>query len=69
MVEWDVVLLEIWEETEGFYFSTIPEGYDVLKLGDIPTEEWVGTYEHLPEEAFTYFRPHKFDAKRIKRLQ
>jgi RimJ/RimL family protein N-acetyltransferase len=29
----------------------------------------VAFFNHQPEEAFTYFRPHKFDAKSIHRLQ
>jgi RimJ/RimL family protein N-acetyltransferase len=29
----------------------------------------VAFFEHQPEEAFTYFRPHAFDAKSIRRLQ
>ena len=38
-------------------------------MKDVPTERMVAFFEHQPEEAFTYFRPHGFDAKSIKRLQ
>lgn len=52
-----------------FAFTEIPEGYDIVPLCDVPTEKLVAFFEHQPEEAFTYFRPHGFDAKSIKRLQ
>lgn len=53
----------------SFFFSEIPEGYDLVLFRSVPTEKMVAFFEHQPEEAFTYFRPHAFDAKSINRLQ
>lgn len=49
--------------------NVVPEGYVLLPIKDIPTNELVVFFEHQPEEAYTYFRPHGFDAKSIKLLQ
>lgn len=49
--------------------SCIPDGYNLLKMRDVPTEKIVAFFEHQPEEAFRFFNPHKFDSKSIKRLQ
>lgn len=54
---------------DSFSFNKIPEGYELVLFRDVPTEKMVAFFEHQPEEAFTYFRPHAFDAKSIKRLQ
>lgn len=53
----------------SFAFSRIPEGYELVPFREVPTPKMVAFFSHQPEEAFTYFRPHKFDAKSIKRLQ
>ena len=53
----------------SFSFSEIPEGYDLVLFRSVPTEKMVAFFEHQPEEAFTYFRPHAFDTKSIRRLQ
>ena len=53
----------------SFSFSKIPEGYDLVPLREVPTSKMIDFFSHQPEEAFTYFRPHKFDVKSIKRLQ
>ena len=45
------------------------EEYDLVPLRDVPINEMVSFFEHQPEEAYTYFHPHKFDAKSIKFLQ
>ena len=49
--------------------SEVPEGYELVSLRDVPTEKMVDFFEHQPDEAFTYFRPHAFDARSIQRLQ
>ena len=49
-------------------FREIPEGYKLLLLRDVPTEKMVAFFEHQPEESFSYFRPHAFDARSIQRL-
>ena len=54
---------------KNFTFSTTPGGYEVIPLKDIPTEKLVAFFNHQPEEAYTYFRPHGFDAVSIKKLQ
>jgi RimJ/RimL family protein N-acetyltransferase len=53
----------------SFFYSEIPEGYELVLFRNVPTEKMVAFFEHQPEDAFTYFRPHAFDAKSIRRLQ
>ena len=57
------------KQLRGFKFTSSPEGYDVVPLKDVPTERMESFFKHQPEEAYTYFRPHGFDKKSIKRLQ
>lgn len=57
------------KKVKAFSFSTVPEGYSVFTIKDIPTEDLVKFFERQPEDAYTYFRPHGFDAKSIKKLQ
>lgn len=52
-----------------FSFTSVPAGYDIVPIKDIPTSDLVAFFEHQPEEAYTYFRPHGFDSKSIKLLQ
>lgn len=52
-----------------FAFTEIPQGYNVVPISKVGTERMVAFFNHQPEEAFTYFHPHKFDAKSIKSLQ
>ena len=52
-----------------FSFTTIPDGYEIVPIKSIPTNELVAFFEHQPEDAYTYFRPHGFDVKSIKLLQ
>lgn len=52
-----------------FKFADIPVGFKLLKLSDVPTESMVDFFANQPEEAFTFFRPHGFDSKSIKKLQ
>lgn len=61
--------LKYGKKVKGFVFTTVPDGYDVVPIRAISTEKMVTFFEHQPEEAFTYFRPHDFDHKAIKRLQ
>lgn len=72
LIEWlNSVLFSIryGKELQGFSFTSIPEGYDVVAMRDVPTEQLVVFFEHQPEAAFEFFHPHGFDAKSIKRLQ
>ena len=57
------------KRVKGFTFTTVPDGYEVVSMNDVATEKLVVFFERQPEEAFTYFRPHEFDHKSIKRLQ
>lgn len=57
------------KKVKAFQFTTVPDGYNVIPIKDVPTEEMVKFFEHQPEKAYTYFRPHSFDAKSIKNLQ
>lgn len=57
------------KKVKAFRFTTIPEGYSVDSIKDVPTEDLVKFFEHQPEDAYTYFRPHGFDEKSIKKLQ
>lgn len=53
----------------AFSFLDVPEGYEVKPLKDVPTDRLVAFFEHQPEEAYTFFKPHGFDKKSINRLQ
>lgn len=57
------------KKLKSFSFTTISDGYEIVPIKNIPTENLVAFFAHQPEEAYTYFRPHKFDANSIKRLQ
>ncbi len=57
------------KKLKGFSFSTVPAEYDIVPIKNISTERMVEFFAQQPEEAFTYFRPHGFDKKSIKRLQ
>lgn len=57
------------KKIKAFNFSTVPEGYKVIPFKDVPIEDIVKFFEHQPEDAYIYFKPHGFDAKSIKRLQ
>lgn len=49
--------------------TCVPEGYELVELKDVDTTLIVKFFEHQPEEAYTFFKPHGFDEKSIKRLQ
>jgi hypothetical protein len=49
--------------------STIPEGFEIVPVKDIGTKTIVEFFAKQPVDAFTYFRPHGFDMKSIKRFQ
>lgn len=72
LIEWVNALLFSWrygKRLRGFVFSVVPEGYDILPIKEIATEKLVEFFCRQPEEAFTYFCPHGFDEKSIRRLQ
>ena len=61
--------LRFGDKLKAFSFTDILEGYNIVSIKELPTERMVAFFEHQPKEAFTYFRPHAFDAKSIKKLQ
>lgn len=73
---WDIIeYLNSWlfslrygRQLKSFSFTTVPEGYKVVPLRDVPTEKMVEFFEHQPEEAYKFFHPHGFDEKSIKKL-
>lgn len=72
LIEWlngGLFSLRYGKRLKSFVFSTIPEGYLIVKFGDMSTEKMAEFFSHQPEEAYTYFKPHGFDEKSIKRLQ
>ena len=52
-----------------FNFTSVPDGYMLVEMRDVPTGELVAFFERQPEEAYTYFKPHGFDGKSLHRLQ
>lgn len=74
---WDIIewmngvafSLRYGKRLKRFTFTTVPEGYGIVPIKDVPTENLVDFFKRQPEEAFTFFRPHRFDGKSIKRLQ
>ena len=44
-------------------------GMEVVRLRDVPTEKLVTFFAAQPEEAYTFFRPHGFDYKSVRKLQ
>lgn len=72
MIEWInsvIFFIGYGNRLKSFVFFAIPSGYEIVPLKDVPTSVMVDFFKKQPEEAFTYFRPHGFDEKSIKRLQ
>jgi hypothetical protein len=66
--EW-LFLLRYGSKVNKVCVSCVPEGFNLEKMCEVPTETIVEFFERQPAEAFTFFNPHKFDYKSIKRLQ
>lgn len=49
--------------------SLCSDGYDIMPIRDIKTEDLVEFFACQPDEAFRFFKPHGFDSKSIKKLQ
>lgn len=43
--------------------------YTIVPMAECNTEELVAFFAAQPEEAYTFFRPHGFDAKSLRKLQ
>lgn len=61
--------MRCWKKLKTISFTTVPMGYEIEPIKDVETQELIEFFTHQPEEAYTYFRPHEFDRKSIKRLQ
>lgn len=57
------------KKVRAFRITTVPDGYSVFPITDVPTDDLVKFFERQPEKAYTYFHPHGFDEKSIKKLQ
>ena len=44
-------------------------GMEVARLRDVPTDMLVSFFAAQPEEAYTFFKPHGFDYKSLRKLQ
>ena len=72
IIEWFngvVFYMRYGKKLKAFSFTTVPDGYDIVPIKKIPTSDLADFFDRQPEEAYTYFRPHGFDAKSIKKLQ
>lgn len=64
-----IFLLRYSRKLKALVLKDVPEGYELVTIRDVASKRMVEFFNHQPEEAFTFFRPHGFDAKSIKRLQ
>ena len=60
--------LESVEETVLQQYAQI-SGMEVVRLRDVPTDKLVDFFAAQPEDAYTFFKPHGFDEKSLKKLQ
>ena len=44
-------------------------GMKVVRLRDIPIDKLVAFFGAQPDEAYTFFRPHRFDKRSLRKLQ
>lgn len=42
---------------------------NIVQLKEVPIDKLVAFFAAQPEEAYTFFKPHKFDGKSLKKLQ
>jgi hypothetical protein len=66
--EW-LFVLRYGKKVNNIAVTCVPEGYELVDLKDVNSTRIVKFFEHQPEEAYTFFKPHGFDEKSIKRLQ
>jgi hypothetical protein len=57
------------KKVKNIIVNCVPEGYELVAMKDVETIRIVRFFEHQPEDAFTFFKPHGFNEKSIKRLQ
>lgn len=66
--EW-LFVLRYGKKVKNIAVTCVPEGYELVTMKEVGTTRIVKFFEHQPKEAFTFFKPHGFDGKSIKRLQ
>ena len=66
--EW-LFVLRYGKKVKSIVVNCVPEGYELVALKDVETTQIVKFFEHQPVDAYTFFKPHGFDEKSIKRLQ
>ena len=66
--EW-LFVLRYGKEVKNIVVTSVPDAYELVALRDVETTRIVKFFEHQPEDAFTFFKPHGFDEKSIKSLQ
>jgi hypothetical protein len=66
--EW-LFVLRYGKKVKSIVVNFVPEGYELVALKDVETTQIVKFFEHQPVDAYTFFKPHGFDEKSIKRLQ
>lgn len=72
IIEWTngvIFFMKYGKKLKVFSFTTVPDGYDIVPIKSIPKSDLVTFFKHQPDDAYTYFRPHGFDAKSIRLLQ
>lgn len=55
-------------ESSSFHYKEV-SGYEVLPISLVDTQELVSFFLHQPQEAYTFFKPHGFDFKSIRKIQ
>ena len=66
--EW-LFVLRYGKKVKNIVVNCVPEGYELVALKDVETTQIVKFFEHQPVDAYTFFKPHGFDCRSIKRLQ
>lgn len=66
--EW-LFVLRYGKKMKNISIVCVPEGYELEALTDVESTRIVDFFGHQPKESFTFFKPHGFDEKSIKRLQ
>ena len=72
IIEWInsvIFYMKYGNRLKNLKLTTVPKEYLILELREIPAELLSVFFKRQPEDAYNYFRPHKFDSKSIKRLQ
>ena len=72
IIEWTngvIFFMKYGKKLKAFSFTTVPDGYNIVPIKSIPKSDLVTFFKHQPDDAYTYFRPHGFDAKSIRLLQ